>query len=269
MRVTGLSKHDLFRSFSFKRKRISVRDDTTSMSRSHPPPFFLLLLFLFPQRSSFVFFLLLLLSFLGKVVVVFLAALCPVFSLIFVVVPLSCPVRPTTKEMDHNFVSSPFLYLCRLTSEMDGWEESGQNTQKRERDSPKRAKKKHTEKCCGDGCGRGRLRWRSSSFSPVFFFFFLYLLLSLSLHDGPARVVVGCHITPTHLTGSSSSLPFHSSKLGLNVTPLLLSSIHPSYTYPVKSNQSKSFQPQFFSLFFSICYFRKNFSVGVCFFFSR
>ena len=119
-----------------------------------------------------------------------------------------------------------------------------------------------------------RRRMRAGAFALAlllllsrFFFFFLYLLLSLSLHDGPARVVVGCHITPTHLTGSSSSLPFHSSKLGLNVTPLLLSSIHPSYTYPVKSNQSKSFQPQFFSLFFFDLLFQKKLFCRRLFFF--
>jgi hypothetical protein len=79
-----------------------------------------------------------------------------------------------------------------------------------------------------------------------------------SLHDGarPVSSSSPVAITPTHLTGSS--LPFHSSKLGPNVTPLL-----PSHTrfflllYPLKSNQSKSFSrnfSDFFPLFFFLVF---------------
>jgi hypothetical protein len=101
------------------------------------------------------------------------------------------------------------------------------------------------------GCGRGRLcgaplSYPSSPFSTSY----------SSLHDGarPVSSSSPVAITPTHLTGSS--LPFHSSKLGPNVTPLL-----PSHTrafffflYPLKSNQSKSFSRNFFRLFSTFCF---------------
>jgi hypothetical protein len=83
----------------------------------------------------------------------------PRFSPFVVAVLLSCPVRTTTKEMDHNFVS---LSLC-VASGMDGrgnWtEKKGKNSQR-------------AHKRCG--CGRGRLCGAPLSYpsSPL-----LYLLL--------------------------------------------------------------------------------------------
>jgi hypothetical protein len=206
LRVTGVSKHDLFRSFFFLFKK-KKENFGTGRRQCHDPPFYVVVVVFVPTQSSFVFvflFVFLLLSFLGKVV--FLAALCPV-SLSFLLLFL-CLVRSDQQQKRWTITLSPFLYLCRV-AQSNGWvrrkpDKTHTHTQKRERLSQTG---KHTENvAAGDGCGRGRLGWRSS-FSTSY---------SLSLHDGPARVVPPVAITPTHLTGSSSSsLPFHSSKLGL------------------------------------------------------
>jgi hypothetical protein len=158
----------------------------------------------------------------------------PRFSPFVVAVLLSCPVRTTTKEMDHNFVS---LSLC---CQRNGWERKPDR---------KKGKKKLPTGTQAVRMRAGAFVWRASILSLPSLFSTSYS----SLHDGarPVSSSSPVAITPTHLTGSS--LPFHSSKLGPNVTPLLPS--HTRFFLLLSlSSQIKSikvFQPQFFSDFFS------------------
>ena len=93
------------------------------------------------------------------------------FSLLFVVVPLSCPVRPTTKEMDHNFVSFS-LFVSGCPVEWMGEEETGQNTHTHTKKRKTLPNGQTYRKCSG-----GR-RMRAGAFGLALLL--LYLLLSLS-----------------------------------------------------------------------------------------
>lgn len=125
-------------------RQVRDRGMTTSMSRSFFwSPQVHLLFVLFGQKFFFFLLFPFPLCFLWPFVVVVVFWPLPRFSPFVVAVLLSCPVRTTTKEMDHNFVSV-------LPAEWMGERKRGNRTEKREK-----TPNGHTRQRCG--CGRGRL----------------------------------------------------------------------------------------------------------------